>query len=76
MTKTVVQDLGNEALIAPVDPEVAAATELDWKCLMHNCRMPATHMVSLLDDDDRIVNHFLVCPIHADEFVDDDRAGE
>lgn len=69
MTKRVVQDLGHEALIAPVDPEVAAATEKDWKCHFKNCRMPATHMVSILDDNNRIVNSFIACPIHAEDYV-------
>jgi hypothetical protein len=60
--KRVVQDLGNEALMPPVDPEVMAATEKDWKCHFNNCRMPATHVVTFLDENNHIVNSFLVCP--------------
>lgn len=69
MTKRVVQDLGNEAMMPPVDPERMAATEKDWKCHFAGCRMPATHMVSILDDDNRIVNSFIACPVHAEDYA-------
>lgn len=66
--KRVVQDLGNEAFIAPAEPEAAAATERDWKCRFVSCRMPATHMVTMLDEGSgEVVESYIVCFIHAEE---------
>lgn len=66
MPQRIVQDLGNEAMMPPIDPDAMARTEADWKCRFSNCRLPATHIVSILDDDNRIAESYIVCMIHAE----------